>query len=369
MRKILLFIPLFFSIFISSVFAADLFFQGPSDLSFKIEELPVGKKIPCELSVHYQGKDPVMPLVKIYRDGVNITSFPLVFEKTGTEIINFSFRVETEGKHHLEFVIVASGEFKDTQAENNRFSVSFHVPGDLPKFSSLRAPERREAIPAGSPRRPNGLLATTEAQELTPKKKIKTDPKNQIEKRERLKKKLSAVKKDLEGQLVIQKQQVAKDNEQEISSIEEGYQDFDQPDALAYLDQDESSFDEEAPLVDISRVSGKDGKPILDIYFPSAEAFQMKSVKNRNKKTVNWLLLIQSSGVGEGEVEVVVADGNKKLISQKIWIRGGEVVQIPMQAIFERPGPHRLTAMVNTQNNVIDRNMENNITEQTINVA
>ena len=68
------------------------------------------------------------------------------------------------------------------------------------------------------------------------------------------------------------------------------------------------------------------------------------------------------------KMEVVVADGNHPIISEKVRVQGGESVLIPMEAVFKKGGSHHLTAMVNTQNHVVDTNVHNNIVETSVEV-
>jgi len=308
----------------------DLFFKGSSDLVFQTEELSVGKKTVCSLTVHYDGKYPVLALVKIYLDGTNITSFPAEFKAAGEQAGNFSFRTERQGKHHLEFVIMTPGEVQEKQFENNRISVAFMVPGGVVKKEPPLAEE------------------------------IKLEPKPE-----------PVVKKKLERQVVIQKEKVIPKNVDEISRIEEGYEDQDlsRADEVAYLEQPSAYYEEESVVPkEYETMAFSKGKPIIDVFFPDSDAFKLHKSKSKNRLTLSWELLIQSSGEGEGEIQIVIADGNKQIITQHAWLRAGEALHLPMQATFDRAGPHRLTAMINTQNNFVDRNMDNNIVEQTIQI-
>ncbi|MBI4970741.1 MAG: hypothetical protein HZC17_02755, partial [Candidatus Omnitrophica bacterium] len=246
----------------------------------------------------------------VYSDGTNITSFPVEFKSPGEQVGNFSFRVEREGKHHLEFVILTSGELQEKQFENNRMSVTFEVPG--PGRGVVTAP-----------------VSTVSKPEAVPFPPTVAD----------------SVKED-EGE-------------------DRG---LNQEDAADYLEQPELDYEENVVPPELMTKVFSSGKPLVDVFFSGNDALKLKKSNLKDSRAISWELVVQSNGTGEGEIEIVVADGNKKIITQHVWLRGGETLHIPMQATFDRSGPHRLTAMINTQNNIVDRNMENNILEQTIQV-
>lgn len=332
-----IFPPLFFLLIFSVCLAfarspkpvQDLFFEGSRDLVWRGgDELSVGKKTFCDLTVHYRGKDATNALVKIYLDGTNITSFSLDFKAEGSQIGKFSFRAETEAKHHLEFVIVAAGEFRDADPKNNRLTISFRVPGPVPLVQQSE-PEAEMQPQAADPVQPENEEEVVEI----PDTPLFYNP-------------------------------VVKELSPELLSTPEP------EDAVAYLEREPpvSEPESEEPVQPETSIVST-GKPLIDVFFAGPDSFHNNSSNAQIGKMFSWILSLESSGQGEGEIEVVVADGSRKVVTQKVWIRAGETVQIPMSAIFDRKGPHRLTAMINTMNNIVDRNLENNIVEQSVDVS
>jgi len=374
MTKKIFFVLFLMIIFANPVYAGpskepsqDLFFEGPSDLVWEADELEIGKRTLCALSVHYRGKEITQALVKIFLDGVNITSFPVVFEKEGKESGRFSFRAEREGKHYLEFIILFPGEFQDSDTKNNRMAISFRVPGPVPLAqSTIEQPVEMKKAPVEEPQAEESEESKEEVVEIpeTPvfhNSLVQTLP-NSISSEE----KPELTTGNIKGNVVIQEKHVAQDPLQEILNIEEGNQGYEQADALAYLGQ-ERPLSEEPATPENAVIT--QGKPLIDLFFTSPSSFRINESGSRGGRALSWVLSLESFGEGEGEIEVVVADGSKHLVTQRIWIRGGETVRLPMQATFDRGGPHRLTAMINTLNNVVDRNLQNNIIEETVNIS
>ncbi len=375
----------------------------------KTDELAVGKKIPCELSVHYRGKNSADAFVKVYLDNVNITSFPLFFEKSGTVKSDFFFRVETEKKHYMEFVIKTAGEVRDTNLNNNRLSITFRVPGEPPKFVEPVRPKApmqvqmpaaefqrqasepvpsleknlnetirplafsenamRNALPEfGKPQASKKSLNDRMVPEQVFEEEKKVMDEEQLAREKAaLEKKLAEAKKEFVRQTIIQMEQKPENAASEIANIEEGNQDFGFSDEMVYFEQPQSPDIDQLPKDDTTPLS--EGKPVIDLFFIGDSAFRVYPQEGYGMKSAAWKLLLSSSGVGEADIEIVVASGGKKIVSQKIHIRGGESLELPMQATFERTGSHKLTAMINTLNNVVDRNLENNIVETRINVG
>lgn len=496
MRKLPISVLIFAFIFLpikSFAAPADIYLVGPSDLKWDHEEIEVGKKNGCTFSVNYQGEETTLAHIAVLLDGHGLTSFLVIFNRTGKDDCHFDFRVETPGKHHLEFWIAAYEGVSTDNSDNNRFSISFEVPGlmpqgpfkDLPVSASAPAQQQEESQKVAEPKvvespkrvekkvipsHPSVKPAKAFVHQTKPLVKVKPAPQPESESkpkvestsvsdvRERvlppviekeaikrlnqkvekaglipaqnvilpedmlltlaleqdmaaeniLAEKISASKTEAEKIMAAEKQKLSELQAERMRQVKvqeekaqaetvltdkylggpEPLREFVSPAPASPIQtagelsgtgstrepftMETSSPGLPMPLITEAEMhqamSNPDTKPLIDLFFPEHGAFKMAESKIRIGSPASWDMEIASSGSGSGEVEVVIADGHKKIFSRRIWVRAGETVQLPVEARFDRSGPHRLTAMINTENNVIDRNVQNNIIEETIEV-
>jgi len=345
----------------------DFYFKNPSDLVWHDKDLKVGMKIYCDLSVHYRGKKSQNATVKIFVNGYVRKSILYKFGKSGKINMGFNFRVERAKKHYLEFVIKPEGDLFDKNKKNNQLSVSFDVPGPPPKMSKRRHAVKNVFKRKASLKETPVLKAIRNKDEI---EIIQADTDSPINKGKRevvITPVKSEFKSSVEdrGEFVLEKPMpIPEDGE-----VDEGINAY--PGLKKLYSSESKLYEEEQEIIpELSLFSEVDtNKPIIDVFLDSNTAFKLESSQIRADKMLSWYLEIQSEGRGQGEVEVVVADDNRVLFNQPLWIKAGKTILVPMKASFIRPGRHRLTAMVNTHQKVIDNNLSNNLVEQMIEVV
>ncbi len=371
---------------------SDFYFKGKQDLFWETENLVVTKIIRCSVMSHFRGEESHKAKLKIYLNGYRIKTIPLSFTESGRTLHDFEFVVKKEGRQLLEFLIVLPEGMKDASAKNNRFTVPFFAPGKAPQIpgrkviKNVKVKKIQRIVKEGKPviislgedkvlKAQQEVVVQAPPVEVTPLEKpvveniVKSPAKRTQVEREV---KITPIPKKVFEKTVEMKRN---ENTNSVISTIENNSMFNKQKEVYYapitkLTEEPIVIENEDLFLSASdiKASTKLDKPAIDVFFEGPQAISLKANQVIENELFDWVLEIKSKGYGEGEVEVVVADGDRLILTQPVWIKAGKTTRVPISTSFSRPGNHRLTAMVNTNKNVIDTDMNNNIVERVVQV-